>query len=431
MSDLKLNSEFETPSRQDWETLVKAGLKGLDIDTLVQETDDGLAKGPLSTRADRPDALSFLPPTPSPLLAGRAWHICAPIRDADIAFANKQLLDDLKGGASALDITLGEGAINLRHSADLKRLLEGVHTELVPIRFTFSDVSASKIKEMARLVLNLDELENCVVNLGLDPVSSSYASETLDEGLLLPISLQTDQLSLLCINAAIIHDAGGSEAQELSYMAASLAYYYRHYGPNVRLSVRLAANQDAHLGIAKIRAARRILNRIAESFGAQSNIPIHSVSALRMMQTVDPWTNLLRIMTAGFGAIGGGAEYITLRPFTDADTQSPRNATPFGYRIARNMQIMMMEESHLAQVQDAAYGSYFHERMTEALAQTAWTEFQALESGGGIIEMLTSGIFQKSVQAAKANREAENKPILGVTLHPAENVRPAKFRENT
>jgi len=83
--------------------------------------------------------------------------------------------------------------------------------------------------------------------------------------------------------------------------------------------------------------------RIAEAFGAENQIDIHGESSLRMMQTVDPWTNLLRIMSAGFGAICGGADYITLRPFTDAPTTEPRLATPFGYRIARNMQMMMME----------------------------------------------------------------------------------------
>jgi len=93
------------------------------------------------------------------------------------------------------------------------------------------------------------------------------------------------------------------------------------------------------------------------------------------------------------------------------------------------MQLMMMEESHLGQVNDVAHGSYFHERMTEQLAQTAWTEFQAIEAGGGIEALIETGVLAQSIQAAKTERDKKNAPILGVTLHPADNIRPAKLRE--
>ena len=91
--------------------------------------------------------------------------------------------------------------------------------------------------------------------------------------------------------------------------------------------------------------------------------------------------------------------------------------------------MMMMEESHLGQVDDVAHGSYFHEQMTDTLAQTAWTEFQAIEAGGGIENLIETGVLAASIKAAKQEREDEGRPILGVTLHPAENIRPAKLRE--
>ena len=89
----------------------------------------------------------------------------------------------------------------------------------------------------------------------------------------------------------------------------------------------------------------------------------------------------------------------------------------------------MMAESHLGQVNDVAYGSYFHEEMTEKIAQTAWTEFQAIETGGGIETLIRTGSLAQSIAAAKADRETRNDPILGVTLHPADNIRPAELRE--
>ena len=86
---------------------------------------------------------------------------------------------------------------------------------------------------------------------------------------------------------------------------------------------------------------------------------------------------------------------------------------------------MMMEESHLGQVQDAAYGSYFHERMTDSLAKAGWAEFQQIEAEGGLENI---DPFKARIKAAAEARDEKAEPILGVTLHPAENNRDAKVR---
>ena len=188
------------------------------------------------------------------------------------------------------------------------------------------------------------------------------------------------------------------------------------------MGVELTTNQDGHLSIAKLRAARRIYTSIAKAFDIEAApLSLHAVTSARMMQSIDPWTNMLRVMSAGFGAIIGGADFITTRSFTDA-LGTP---TEFSNRIARNMQLMMMEESYLGQVQDAAFGSYFHERMSDELAKAAWAEFQQIESEGGLSNI---ELFKNRIKAAAKTRDEKNNPILGVTLHPAENSREAKVR---
>lgn len=133
---------------------------------------------------------------------------------------------------------------------------------------------------------------------------------------------------------------------------------------------------------------------------------------------------MLRIMSAGFGAVVGGADYVTLRPFTDVIG----GATPFGYRAARNMQLLMMEESHLGTVSDPAHGSYFHEHMSEELAQAAWAKFQTIEASGGVKTYLGSPDYKADTDAAIAAREDRGDPVLGVTLHKADPLREAKTR---
>ena len=119
----------------------------------------------------------------------------------------------------------------------------------------------------------------------------------------------------------------------------------------------------------------------------------------------------------------GGADYLTLRPFTDTpDERRLGDATPFGHRVARNQQLLMMEESHLGQVRDAAFGSYFHERLTEDLAQEAWGTFQTIEAQGGIERFRESGKLDDALAKDVAARTERDAPILGVTLHPSDDV---------
>ena len=399
MSKLSLTHNFPATSEANWRTLVEKGLRGTEFDSLTHNTDDGFIRGPLSSKKHRSEDIAPLSRVGAPLLEGRPWHITAPVRDPEIAHANKQILEDLEGGASALRITLGKTGVLIKNANDMKRLLDKVYTNLIPII-----LAPNNNIDNTRLLKGFESANVC---LGLGPKTQDLAELAKD----IP-----DAWRLITINATHVHDKGGTEAQELAYFAASAVHAFRILGRNAakHIGVELTTNQDGHLSIAKLRAARRIYARIAESFGAtDAQLSLHTITSKRMMQSTDPWTNMLRVMSASFGAIIGGADFITTRPFTDA----MGNATGFGHRIARNMQLMMMEESHLGQVKDAAYGSYFHERMTDSLAKAAWTEFQQIESEGGLTNI---DPFHARIKAAAKAREEKGEPILGVTLHPLE-----------
>ena len=407
MSDLKLADDFIQASKADWEALVKKGLRGAEFESIGKTTDDGIPRGPLSTADDLPPTIAPLPRAGAPLLEGRPWHITTQVSDPDISYANHQALKDLEGGASALRLSLCERGITLQNKNEMKRLLDQVYTNLVPII-----VGPNNKIENAAL---FEDFKDAHIYLGLGPKTDGLEKLATN----LPKNWR-----LLTINAASVHDTGGTEAQELAYFAASAAHAFRRLGKSAakHMGAELTTNQDGHLSIAKLRAARRIYARIAENFEVyDAPINLHVVTSTRMMQSTDPWTNMLRVMSAGFGAIIGGADFITTRAFT----HTLGTPTEFGNRIARNMQLMMMEESHLGQVQDAAYGSYFHERMTDSLAQAAWNEFQTIESEGGLDNI---DPFKDRIKAAAKTRDEKDEPILGVTLHPAESNRDAKVR---
>jgi methylmalonyl-CoA mutase len=98
----------------------------------------------------------------------------------------------------------------------------------------------------------------------------------------------------------------------------------------------------------------------------------------------DPWVNMLRTTLAAFSAGVGGADTVLVHPFDIAIPGGfPGTAASFAQRIARNTQLLLLEESHVGRVLDPAAGSWFVEDLTKHLAEQAWKYFGDIESRGG------------------------------------------------
>src|SRR5262249_36537469 len=125
-------------------------------------------------------------------------------------------------------------------------------------------------------------------------------------------------------------------------------------------------------------------------------------TAWRMMTKRDPYVNMLRATVAVVAAGLGGADAITVLPFTMALGLPDR----FARRIARNTQLVLLEESNLAKVTGPAAGAGGLEDITEQLCRAAWTRFQEIEQAGGASDALGTGMIQSKVTAVRAEREA-------------------------
>src|SRR3569833_308777 len=127
---------------------------------------------------------------------------------------------------------------------------------------------------------------------------------------------------------------------------------------------------------------------------------------------------MLRTTVACCAAGVGGADVVTLQPF-DAALGLP---DAFDRRIARNTQILLVEEGHLARVLDPAGGSWYVESLTEDLAQAAWDWFTEIERAGGLAAALDAGLVAERIGAAwsaRSERLATRKDaITGVSEFP-------------
>jgi methylmalonyl-CoA mutase len=166
---------------------------------------------------------------------------------------------------------------------------------------------------------------------------------------------------------------------------------------------RLAADQDQFLTIAKFRALRKLWARVEQACGLEPKpCFVAAETAWRMMTKRDPHGNIVRGTIAALGAAVGGADAVTVLPFSGA-LGVPDD---FARRIARNTQTILIEESNIHRVADPAAGSGAIEALTDALCESAWSLFQDIEREGGLAEALESGSIQTAVAKVRAEREA-------------------------
>jgi methylmalonyl-CoA mutase len=433
--DLPLATDFPPANEGQWRGLVDQVLKGAPFERLISRTYDGLAIAPLAQR--RADASS---------VAGRAgrmpWEIMARIEHPDPARANETALRELNAGANGLSVVFACAAG--AHGFGLPATEQAITRALEGFDFGAGAMLELDLSPHASAVLDAMLAKGFAtshrgdsIRIGHDPIGAlalgADAARPWNEEAphfgrrLAALARDGFQGRLAVADGRIIHNAGGSEAQELAFvLATALAYLRALEAEGVALDVarrmiffRLAADADQFLTIAKFRALRKLWARIEDVCGlAPAPAFVSAETAWRMLARRDPQVNILRATIAAFAAALGGADAITILPFTAALGLPDRLAR----RIACNSQLVLLEESHLAKVADPAAGSGSVEDLTGELCGAAWTLFQEIEGAGGIAAALASGVIQRKVAEVRAKRTAalarRQDALTGVSIFP-------------
>lgn len=370
-----------------------------------------------------------------------AWGVRQLHEDADVDVTRRAILDDLERGATSVWLRVDPDAV----PADkLATVLADVQLDLAGVRVvSFTDQPAAARALLAALKGSGADLAAVKGNLGIDPLAAvaydggepdlSALASWVDEASGLPL------VQAFSVNALPYHGAGATDVQELAFALATGIAYLRALDEQGlapadavgQLEFRVSATADQFATIAKLRALRRAWARVAQECEvpeARRGARIHAVTSPRMMAKVDPHVNMLRTTIATFGAAAGGADAITVLPLDHAAGLP----TSFTRRIARNIQVIAAEESHLGRVQDPAGGSWYVEHLTDQLARAAWQLVGEIEAAGGMAAALASGdVAQRLAQSNDARaRQLATRTIelTGVSTFPLAGEKPHEAR---
>lgn len=407
---------FSDSDKAAWITQVQKELKNeLAYESLRWQTGEGFTLDPYYT-ADSLDSLP-LDGMQAAQQSTAGWLNAPSYTIADPKAANPLLRDALTQGADALVLQLPTVDLNL------SQLLNGIKLSDTPIFFCINEAESSTKQRpsQAEFIQKLQTVAPYQLKGGLLMAIDETTAEATR------LTANSPHFRTVCISGHTFHNAGASATQELAFTLASLTDTYDgltedgltidQLVPKTILSVSVGTSYFGE--IAKLRALRVLVNRLLGYYSFHPTHPvfIHCQTSTFYDAAVAPYTNLLRATTEAMAAVLGGCDALTVHPY---DTVLERSAASpdrnFSKRIARNVSLLLNEESYLDKVADPAAGSYYIETLTYQLVEAAWTLFLDVEKRGGLakagnfVQQEVERVYQAKVEAVR-----NGKVLVGVT----------------
>lgn len=239
-------------------------------------------------------------------------------------------------------------------------------------------------------------------------------------------SANMPKFNSISISGYHMQEAGATQDLELAYTLADGVEYIRagiaagltidQFAP--RLSFFWAIGMNFFMEVAKMRAARLIWAKLVKGFNPQSekSLPLrtHSQTSGWSLTAQDVFNNVARTCIEAMAATQGHTQSL----HTNALDEALALPTDFSARIARNTQLFLQQESGTTRIIDPWGGSYYVERLTQELAEKAWSHIQEVEALGGMAKAIEAGIPKLKIEEAAARTQARidsgHQKIVGV-----------------
>lgn len=439
----KLFTEFPPVPTEKWEEVITADLKGADYERkLVWRTGEGFNVRPYY-RAENLEGIQFLGSQAGefPFVRGtrthNRWHVHQTVAVEYPKEANAEALKLLNSGVNSLGFSIAKEGFT---AADLDELLREI--SIPAVELTFCGVQTGNV---AGLVLDKLEKEGLMadahVAFCIDPLvkglsqKGDFCSPDGEKCFAKIVSLiertrEYKHIRIVTVSAGIFSNAGSTIVEELAFaLSAGNDYLARLTDAGVdadtaarKLRFSFSVTSNYFMEIAKFRAARMLWANIVKGYAPAKNcackMMIHARTADWNQTVYDPYVNMLRGTTEAMSATIAGVHSLEVTPF-DAAFENP---TEFSKRIARNVELLLKNESHFDQVVDPAGGSYYVENLTQSIAAEAWKLFLEIEEKGGYTAAYKAGFVKERIAASAAAKDkaiaTRRQTLLGANQYP-------------
>ena len=240
----------------------------------------------------------------------------------------------------------------------------------------------------------------------------------------------------ISISGYHMQEAGATQDLELAYTLADGVEYIRagiaaglsvdQFAP--RLSFFWAVGMNFFMEVAKLRAARLLWARLVKQFEPKSekSLPLrtHCQTSGWSLTAQDVFNNVVRTTIEAMAATQGHTQSL----HTNALDEALALPTDFSARIARNTQLFLQQESGTTRVIDPWGGSYYVERLTQDLAERAWSHIEEVEKLGGMAKAIDAGIPKLRIEEAAAKAQARidsgRQAVIGVNKFKLADEKP-------
>ena len=440
----KLFTEFPPVPTEKWEEVITADLKGADYERkLVWKTGEGFNVRPYY-RAENLEGIKFLGSQAGefPYVRGthahNRWRVHQTVSVVCPKEANAEALKILNAGVDSLGFCIASADFS---AADLDMLLKDICIPAVEITFC-----GEKMANVAELVLAKVEKEG----IAKEDVRIAFCIDPLVKGLsskgdfcspngekciariveLIHKTKEYKHVRIVTVAGQTFGNSGSTIVEELAFtLSAGHDYLVRltDAGLDVDAAARklrfsFSVTSNYFMEIAKFRAARMLWANIVKAYNPEKHcagkMMIHAATSKWNQTVYDPYVNMLRGTTEAMSATIAGVHSLEVMPF-DASFENP---TEFSKRIARNVELLLKNESHFDQVVDPAGGSYYVENLTQSIAAEAWKLFLEIEEKGGYTEAYKAGLIVERIKASAAAKDkniaTRRQTLLGANQYP-------------
>jgi len=446
-------SEFAPATLEQWaQSAAKSAPEGR-LESLNWVTPEGITVKPLYTAADLaglpyantlPGFEPYVRGPQATMYAVRPWTIRQYAGFSTAEESNAFYRQTLAGGGQGISVAfdlathrgydsdhprvtgdVGKAGVAIDSVEDMKILFDGIPLERVSVSMT---MNGAVLPVLAGFVVAGEEqgvpqarlsgtIQNDVLKEFMVRNTYIYPPEPsmrIVADIIEYTARNMPKFNSISISGYHMQEAGANQALELAFTLADGKEYVKTAlakGLDVddfagRLSFFWAIGMNFYLEIAKMRAARLLWCRIMKGFGAKSPkslmLRTHCQTSGWSLTEQDPYNNIVRTTIEAMAAVFGGTQSLHTNSFDEAIALP----SEFSSRIARNTQLILQEETHITHVVDPWAGSYLMERLTQDMAEKAWSIIEEVEALGGMTRAVASGWAKLKIEAAAAEKQA-------------------------